>query len=218
MEQQQQPEVPQAAPSPAPSRKMRGIAISVTAGALLAISIPFVWKPEDKVDLTSSTPAAVTPAASHEPQSGATAACMADAKPANWDFKLKDLEGKEVALSSFQDSGKVVLLNFWATWCGPCKAEIPGFVELQEKYKDKLTIIGYSVDDTAELAKKYAAEYKMNYPILLGEGREDVQDAYGPIWGIPASFIISKDGRVCRKHMGIAPKAVFEKEIVALMN
>ena len=77
-------------------------------------------------------------------------------------------------------------------------------------------IIGYSVDDTAEKAKKYAAEYKMNYPILLGEGREDVQDAYGPIWGIPASFIISKDGRVCRKHMGIAPKAVFEKEVVAL--
>ena len=142
---------------------------------------------------------------------------MADAKPANWDFKLKDMDGKEVALSSFKDQGKVVLLNFWATWCGPCKAEIPGFVELQEKYRDQLVIIGYSVDDTAELAKKYAAEYKMNYPILLGEGREDVQDAYGPIWGIPASFIISKDGKVCRKHMGIAPKAVFEKEIVALM-
>ena len=139
---------------------------------------------------------------------------MANAKQANWDFKFKDIDGKEVELASFK--GKVVLLNFWATWCGPCKAEIPGFVELQEKYRDKLTIIGYSVDDTAELAKKYAAQYKMNYPILLGEGREDVQDAYGPIWGIPASFIISKDGEVCRKHMGIAPKAVFEKEIVAL--
>jgi thiol-disulfide isomerase/thioredoxin len=175
-----------------------------------------VWQPHAE---SSSTPqASVTPAASHEPASGATAACMADAKPANWDFKLKDLNGKEVTLASFKDSNKVVLLNFWATWCGPCKAEIPGFVELQEKYKDKLTIIGYSVDDTAELAKKYAAEYKMNYPILLGEGREDVQDAYGPIWGIPASFIISKDGRVCRKHMGIAPKAVFEKEVLALMN
>jgi thiol-disulfide isomerase/thioredoxin len=143
---------------------------------------------------------------------------MADAKPANWDFKLKDMDGKEVSLASFKDPNKVVLLNFWATWCGPCKAEIPGFVELQEKYKDKLTIIGYSVDDTAELAKKYATEYKMNYPVVLGEGREDVQDAYGPIWGIPASFIISKDGKVCRKHMGIAPEAVFEKEVVALLN
>ena len=209
--------IPSDAPSAAPSSKGRMIAVGVTALALLAISIPFVWQPH-----TDAAPAAangaVTPAASHEPTQGATAACMADAKPANWDFKLKDMDGKEVQLSSFKNSGKVVLLNFWATWCGPCKAEIPGFVELQEKYKDKLTIIGYSVDDTAELAKKYATEYKMNYPVLLGEGREDVQDAYGPIWGIPASFIISKDGKVCRKHMGIAPKAVFEKEIVALMN
>ena len=194
------------------------VAVAVTAVALLAISIPFVWEPHAESATPAAPQATVTPAASHESTGGETAACMADAKPANWDFKLKNVEGKEVALASFKDSGKVILLNFWATWCGPCKAEIPGFIELQQKYKDKLTIIGYSVDDTAELAKKYAAEYKMNYPILLGEGREDVQDAYGPIWGIPASFIISKDGRVCRKHMGIAPKAVFEKEVVALMN
>jgi thiol-disulfide isomerase/thioredoxin len=218
MEQQAQPD--STSPSPASSTKMRMIAAGATAIALIGISIPFVWQqPHADSTLPSSTAAAVTPAASHdaEPAQAAGGSCMADAKPANWDFKLKDLEGKEVLLSSFKDQGKVVLLNFWATWCGPCKAEIPGFVELQEKYRDKLTIIGYSVDDTAELAKKYAAEYKMNYPILLGEGREDVQDAYGPIWGIPASFIISKDGKVCRKHMGIAPKAVFEKEVVALM-
>ena len=205
-------------PSPAPSSKMRMIAVAATAIVLLGISIPFVFKAD--VDAThgpATAAAVVTPAASHEPTGGQTASCMANAKPANWDFTLKDLDGKDVALSSFKDQGKVVLLNFWATWCGPCKAEIPGFVELQEKYRDQLVIIGYSVDDTAELAKKYAARYKMNYPILLGEGREDVQDAYGPIWGIPASFIISKDGKVCRKHMGIAPKAVFEKEILALM-
>ena len=109
------------------------------------------------------------------------------------------------------------LLDFSAAWCGPCKAEIPGFVELQEKYGDKLVIVGYSVDDTADKAKAFATEYKINYPILLGEGREDVQDAYGPIWGIPASFLISKDGKVCKKHLGIAPKNVFDKEIAALM-
>ena len=206
-------------PSPAPSNKMRSIAVAATAIALLAIAIPFVWSPNDEGANAAVTAAAVTPAASHDTTASdtASASCMADAKPANWDFKLKDMDGKEVALASFKDQGKVVLLNFWATWCGPCKAEIPGFVELQEKYRDKLTIIGYSVDDTAELAKKYAAQYKMNYPVLLGEGREDVQDAYGPIWGIPASFIISKDGKVCRRHMGIAPKAVFEKELIALM-
>lgn len=215
------PVAPESTPPPAPSNKMRSVAVAATAIALLAIAIPFVWSPnEEGAKAESVTAAAVTPAASHDTAASQSdgAACMADAKPANWDFKLKDMNGKEVSLASFRDPNKVVLLNFWATWCGPCKAEIPGFVELQEKYRDKLTIIGYSVDDTAELAKKYAAEYKMNYPVLLGEGREDVQDAYGPIWGIPASFIISKDGKVCRKHMGIAPKAVFEKEVVALMN
>jgi thiol-disulfide isomerase/thioredoxin len=198
---------------------MRSVAVAATAIALLAIAIPFVWSPNEETAQAESTAAAVRPAASHDSTAdqGAGASCMADAKPANLDFKLKDMDGKEVSLASFRDPNKVVLLNFWATWCGPCKAEIPGFVELQEKYRDKLTIIGYSVDDTAELAKKYAAQYKINYPIVLGEGREDVQDAYGPIWGIPASFIISKDGKVCRKHMGIAPKAVFEKEILALM-
>ena len=201
-------------PAPAPS-KARMIAVVVTAVALLAIAIPFVWEPHVDAEPTTTTAAAdVTPAASHDsPTEGA--ACMANAKPANFDFTMKDVDGNQVSLASYK--GKVVLLNFWATWCGPCKAEIPGFVRLQEKYRDQLVIVGYSVDDTAEKAKAYAAEYKMNYPILLGEGREDVQDAYGPIWGIPASFIISKDGKVCRKHMGIAPKAVFEKEVVALM-
>ena len=213
---QQDPVTPESTPPPAPASKMRMIAVGITAVALLAISIPFVFQAHQDDPAPSATHASVTPAASHDVAGAETPACMADAKPANWVFKLKNLEGKEVELSSFK--GKVVLLNFWATWCGPCKAEIPGFVELQEKYKDKLTIVGYSVDDTAELAKKYAAQYKMNYPILLGEGREELQDAYGPIWGIPASFLISKDGKVCRKHMGIAPKEMFEKELVALMN
>jgi thiol-disulfide isomerase/thioredoxin len=213
MEQHESPEPVAAAP---PNSKMRLIAVAATALALLAISIPFVWQSGIEAEPSS----AMTPAASHDPAlaSGAAAdpaACMANAKPANFDFTLKDLDGKDVSLASYK--GKVVLLNFWATWCGPCKAEIPGFVELQDKYRDDLVIVGFSVDDPADKARAFAAEYKMNYPILLGEGREDVQEAYGPIWGIPASFIISKDGMVCRKHLGIAPKAVFEKEVVALM-
>lgn len=206
------------APAQPPSSKMRLVAVAATAIALLAISIPFVWQPHAESDPAATLAADVTPAASHDSIAAASAdtgACMANAKPANFDFTIKDLDGRDVALSAYK--GKVVLLNFWATWCGPCKAEIPGFVELQEKYKDDLVIVGFSVDDTADKAKAFAAEYNMNYPILLGEGREDVQDAYGPIWGIPASFLISKDGLVCRKHLGIAPKSVFEKEIVALL-
>jgi thiol-disulfide isomerase/thioredoxin len=197
------------------SSKARMIAVAVTAVALLAIAIPFVWQPHVEAEPAAATASSDPAPAAADPEE--TAACMANAKPANFDFTMKDVDGNEVPLSSYK--GKVVLLNFWATWCGPCKAEIPGFVRLQEKYRDQgLVIVGYSVDDTAAKAKAYAAEYKMNYPILLGEGREDVQDAYGPIWGIPASFIISKDGKVCRKHMGIAPEAVFEKEVVALLN
>jgi peroxiredoxin len=141
-------------------------------------------------------------------------ACPVDAKPAP-DWTLPGLDGKTHKLSDYK--GKVVLLNFWATWCGPCKAEIPAFVELQDQYKNDLAIIGLSVDDPMDKAKAFAAEYKVNYPMVLGENHEDIQDAYGPIWGIPASFIISRDGKMCKKHMGIAPKAQFEKEIKALM-
>jgi thiol-disulfide isomerase/thioredoxin len=191
---------------------MRLVAVAATAVALLAVAIPFVWQPHVDAEPAATAPADGAPAAAADQ---GTPACMANAKPANFDFTMKDVDGNMVSLSSYK--GKVVLLNFWATWCGPCKAEIPGFVRLQEKYRDDLVIVGYSVDDTAAKAKAYAAEYKMNYPILLGEGREDVQDAYGPIWGIPASFVISKDGKVCKKHLGIAPEAVFEKEVVALM-
>lgn len=200
-----------------PSSKLRLAAMAATLIALIAVSVPFVWQHDLEAGPAASS---VELVASHD--AGATLsdgaqgdACMADAKPAKLDFVIKDLDGKDVSLASFK--GKVILLNFWATWCGPCKAEIPGFVELQDKYRNDLVVIGYSVDDKAPQARAFATEYKMNYPILLGDGREDVQDAFGPIWGIPASFIISRDGKVCRKHLGIAPKAVFEKEIKALL-
>lgn len=200
-----------------PNSKLRLVAMAATVIALLAISIPFLI--DEPVDAERAPAAAMVPAISHAAAADDAAqggACAADAAPANLNFTMKDLDGKPVSLSSYK--GKVILLNFWATWCGPCKAEIPGFVELQDQYgKDGLIVVGYSVDDDAPKARAFAAQYKMNYPILLGEGREDVQEAYGPIWGIPASFIISRDGRVCKKHLGIAPKSVFEKEIKALL-
>ena len=197
-----------------PNAKIRLVAMAATVVALLAISIPFVFGDHVDAEPAEAVVAGMAPVASHGDDQGG--ACMADAKPAKLDFTMKDLDGKDVSLSSFK--GKVILLNFWATWCGPCKAEIPEFVELQKQYgKDGLMIVGYSVDDEAPKARAFANEYKINYPVLLGLGREDVQDAYGPIWGIPASFIISRDGKVCQKHLGIAPKAVFEKEIKALL-
>jgi len=207
-----------------PSSKVQLAALAATLIALLAISVPFVWQhdveAERGLEATAAPTGGLAPVASHADTPGEAddpggAACEANAKPANLDFTIKDLEGKDIKLSIYK--GKVILLNFWATWCGPCKAEIPGFVELQDKYKKDLVVVGYDVDDTAEKARPFVTEYKMNYPVLLGLGREDVQDAYGPIWGIPASFLISKDGKLCKRHMGIAPKETFEKEIKALL-
>ena len=132
------------------------------------------------------------------------AACPADAKRANLDFTMKDMNGRDVKLSDYK--GKVILLDFWATWCGPCKFEIPGFVELQTKYgKHGLQVIGVSVDDTVKQLQPYVAEYKMNYPVLQGLGHDDVQEAYGPMWGIPTSVVISRDGLICAKHTGLPP-------------
>jgi thiol-disulfide isomerase/thioredoxin len=143
-------------------------------------------------------------------------ACPANAKPANLNFTLKDIQGKNVRLSDYK--GKVVLLDFWATWCGPCKIEIPWFVEFQQKYGPQgLQVVGVSVDDTVEMLRPYVKDLKMNYPVLQGLHHDDIQDAYGPLWGIPVTAIISRDARICAKHSGISSKENFEKEIKSLL-
>jgi len=204
--------------SPSANRAtLRTVAIVATVVALLGISVPFTWVSHAEPEGEPITAPMVEPMAAHEVAQAPGAdggACLADAKPAK-DFTLPALDGKPLSLSAYK--GKVVLLNFWATWCGPCKAEIPGFVELQQQYKNDLVVIGLSVDDTAEKARPFVEQYKVNYPIVLGLGRDDIQDAYGPIYGIPASFLISRDGKVCKRHLGIAPKAQFEREIKALL-
>ena len=140
---------------------------------------------------------------------------------------MKDTNGKDVRLSDFK--GKVILLDFWATWCGPCKYEIPVFVELQEQYgKDGLQVIGVSVDDTLEKLEPFVKRFKMNYPVLQGLGHDDVQDAYGPMFAMPINVVISRDGRICAKHTGLPPKSgneplektvrdTFEAEIKSLL-
>ncbi|MFO7695457.1 MAG: TlpA disulfide reductase family protein [Vicinamibacterales bacterium] len=146
----------------------------------------------------------------------AVGACDPNAKPANLNFTLKDLGGRDVKLSSYK--GKVILVNFWATWCGPCKIEIPWFNEFHQKYKDRgLVVLGISADDTVEQLKPFVAEYKMSYPVLVGKGRDDVQEALGPVWGLPTTIIISRDGKACHNHVGLAKKADFEKGILGLL-
>ena len=142
--------------------------------------------------------------------------CPASAKKANLAFTVNDMNGKSISLEAYK--GKVILLDFWATWCGPCKVEIPNFVQLQQEYGDKgLAVLGLSVDDTVEQLKPFAEEFKMNYPVLVGRDREDVQDAFGPLWGLPTTLLISRDGRICRKNTGLQGKAKYERDIKALL-
>jgi len=142
--------------------------------------------------------------------------CPADAPAAALDFTLKNVDNTAVHLAEYK--GKVVLLDFWATWCGPCKVEIPGFIDLQERYgRDGLQVVGVSVDDTADKLKPYVADMKMNYPVLQGLGHDDLMDAFGPMLGIPVSVIISRDGKVCAKHTGLTSIETFEAQIKALL-
>jgi peroxiredoxin len=141
--------------------------------------------------------------------------CDPTAKPANLDFMLKDINGKEIRLSDYK--GKVMLLDFWATWCAPCKIEIPGFIGLYNKYKSRgLIVVGVSMDDSSSPVKPFAQKMKMNYPVLIGTGRNDIEQAF-ELMGLPTSFIISREGRICGRHFGFAPKEEFEREIKALL-
>lgn len=133
---------------------------------------------------------------------------------AKLDFTLKDHNGAAVKLADYK--GKVILLNFWGTWCGPCKMEIPGFIELQDQYRDKgFVILGVAVEDTPDAVRAYASEAKINYPLAMVQ--DDVEDTYGPIFGLPMSFLIARDGSICRKHLGPVSKETVEQEIKSLM-
>jgi thiol-disulfide isomerase/thioredoxin len=131
------------------------------------------------------------------------------------DWELTDLNGKAVKFSDFR--GNVLILDFWATWCAPCRIEIPHFVELQKQYGNKgLTVIGVSLDEQGpEVVKKYVKRLGVNYPIVMGN--EKVVEAYGGIDAIPTTFVIDRQGRIMSRHMGYEDKAVFEKEIQSLL-
>ena len=142
--------------------------------------------------------------------------CPANARAANLSVTLKNLENKAVKLSDFK--GKVLLIDFWATWCGPCKIEIPEFVDFQQRYGSSgLQVLGVSVDDTVEMLKPYVAQYKMNYPVLQGRGHENEQDAFGRLVGVPTAVLISRDSKLCARHAGLTSKEIFEREIKGLL-
>ena len=131
------------------------------------------------------------------------------------DFTLPDLEGNSLTLSDFK--GRVIILNFWATWCPPCRKEIPDFVELYEKYKEEgLLIIGVSLDrGDSRAVKQFSKNYKINYPIVLGN--VTVTQDYGGIRGIPTTFVIDRKGNIRKKYVGYRPRATFEEAVKRLL-
>jgi cytochrome c biogenesis protein CcmG/thiol:disulfide interchange protein DsbE len=130
------------------------------------------------------------------------------------DFTLKNLEGEEVQLSTYK--GKIVFVNFWATWCGPCRHEVPAFIELQEKYGEDLVILGISLDQgDLSVVPDFAEEYAINYEVLYGSPQ--VVSSYGGIGAIPTTFIVDKEGFVRDMQRGFPGKEYFEKVVAALM-
>ena len=132
------------------------------------------------------------------------------------EFELKDVNGKAVHLSDYK--GKVVLVDFWATWCGPCGIEIPWFVEFQRKYKDRgFEVVGISMDDDGWKAiTPFVAEKKINYRILLGDDKTG--DLYGGVEALPTTFVVDRDGRVASVHVGLANRKDFEDAIEKLLE
>jgi thiol-disulfide isomerase/thioredoxin len=132
------------------------------------------------------------------------------------DFSLESLDGKSMRLSDLR--GKAVLLNFWATWCGPCKIEMPWFVEMQNQYGSQgLQIVGVAMDDASkEDIAKFAKDMGVNYPILLG--KEAVGDSYGGVPALPESFFIGRDGKVVDKIIGLRGKGEIEDAIKKALN
>ncbi|MFZ0759658.1 MAG: TlpA disulfide reductase family protein [Candidatus Sulfotelmatobacter sp.] len=131
-------------------------------------------------------------------------------------FSLQSLDGKTMRLSDLR--GKAVLLNFWATWCGPCKIEMPWFIDLQKQYGSQgLQIVGVAMDDASrEDIAKFAKDMGVNYPILIG--KESVGDEYGGVPALPESFFISRDGKIVDKILGLEGKAEIEDAVRKALN
>jgi thiol-disulfide isomerase/thioredoxin len=130
-------------------------------------------------------------------------------------FAVKGIDGSTVNLAATR--GKVVLLNFWATWCGPCRMEVPDLVELQKKYQDRLQVIGLVIDDADEDAvRKFAKRYSINYPVAMAT--DEMRFQFGGVPALPTSFIIDAQGRVVQKHIGLRDPELYEMEVRALLG
>jgi cytochrome c biogenesis protein CcmG/thiol:disulfide interchange protein DsbE len=132
------------------------------------------------------------------------------------EFALKDMNGKTVRLSDFK--GKALVVDFWATWCGPCQIEIPWFMDFERKYKDQgFAVIGIAMDDEGwQAVKPFAEKMKMNYRVVLGN--DQTADLYGGIEALPTTILIDRDGKIAGTHVGLAGKQDFQDAIEKLLE
>lgn len=146
----------------------------------------------------------------------AAMAAGGSANPSVPEFNLQDLDGK--AFTNADIEGKVVLLNFWATWCGPCKIEMPWFVDFQRKYKDRgFTVMAVSLDEDGwDPVREFAEAMEFNFPVLLGD--DAVSDAFGGIMVLPTTLIVNQAGKIVFTHQGLVAKAKYEEEIEVLLD
>ena len=131
------------------------------------------------------------------------------------DFALTDMSGNRVNLSAYR--GKVVLLDFWATWCAPCKEEIPHFVDMQNRYGPRgFQVIGISMDDDEKPVLDFQQQFKINYPVAVGSAK--LAEQYGGVLGLPITFVIDPEGRIVSRHIGQTSAEVFESEVQKLLT
>lgn len=130
-------------------------------------------------------------------------------------FTLTDLEGRTVSSEAFR--GKVVLVNFWATWCGPCRAEIPDLIKLQNKYRDRLVVLGISEDEVAvETVKAFVAAQRMNYTVAMTT--PELRKVFRGVVALPTTFVIDREGKLVQKHVGLLNSEVAELEAQVLLG
>jgi peroxiredoxin len=150
------------------------------------------------------------------PSAHAAALKPAKDRKAAPDFVLKDVNGKPLKLSDYK--GKVVLLNFWATWCGPCKIEIPWFKEFETNLKNRgFAVVGVAMDDEGwEVVKPYLEKQAVNYRVVMGNDQVSIQ--YGNVDSLPTTFLIDKEGKIASIHIGLVSKGDYAAEIEQLLK
>jgi thiol-disulfide isomerase/thioredoxin len=184
----------------------RALVLVLAVGGILV-----TWAAARYARQVESRPPAAAAVAAIDPAPGGEKLALRfyrDPKPAPV-FSATALDGREINMASLR--GKVVIVNFWATWCGPCRAEIPDLVALQEKYKDTLQVIGISEDEAGvDVVKRFAAEHGVTYPIVMMT--PELEKLFPGIGALPTSFIVDRELRVVQKHVGMLTARTTESE------